>query len=117
LRHSLLAGKAVLKISRLQGRSGSTWPGHVALATDKAFIRKIISKNPHLRVVLIAGTNGKTTTTKALSHILDTNGISTITNNAGANLLNGLASTLVLKSDLSGNIPEKCLTFEVDENS
>ncbi len=117
MRHSLLAGKVVAKVSKMQGRSGSTWPGHVALKTDKAFIRKVISKNPDLKVILVAGTNGKTTTTKALCHILQTNDISVITNNAGANLLNGLASTLVLKSDLTGKIKEKVLIFEVDENS
>lgn len=117
MQHSLIAGKIVGKVSQMKGRSGSTWPGHVALKTDKAFIKKIIAKNPHLKIVLIAGTNGKTTTTKALSYILQTNKVSVITNNAGANLLNGLASTLVLKSDLTGKILEKVLIFEVDENS
>jgi len=117
MRHSIIAGKAVVKISKFQGRSGSTWPGHIALITDKAFIKKIIRRNSHLKIVLVAGTNGKTTTTKALSHLLEMNGISTITNNSGANLLNGLASILVLKSDLRGTIKEQSLIFEVDENS
>jgi len=117
MRHSLIIGKAVVKISKFQGRSGSTWPGHIALKTDRTFIKKILAKNSHLKIVLVAGTNGKTTTTKALSHLLEVNGISTITNNSGANLLNGLASILVLKSDLSGTIKEKSLVFEVDENS
>lgn len=117
MHHSLLVGKAVSQISKFQGRAGSTWPGHVALKTDRAFIKKIIAKNPHLKIVFVAGTNGKTTTTKALSHILESNNVSTITNAAGANLLNGLASTFVLKSDLSGKIKENALLFEVDENS
>jgi len=117
MRHSLIIGKAVVKISKFQGRSGSTWPGHIALKTDRAFINKILAKNSHLKIVLVAGTNGKTTTTKALSHLLKVNRISTITNNSGANLLNGLASILVLKSDLNGTIKEQSLIFEVDENS
>lgn len=117
MNHSLLTGKLVAKVAKFKGRVGSTWPGHIALKADKAFIRKAIAKNQHLKIVLVAGTNGKTTTTKALAHILDLNEVSVITNNAGANLLNGLASTLVLKSDLRGNIQEKCLIFEVDENS
>ncbi len=117
MRHTLLAGKIVGKVSQMKGRSGSTWPGHIALKTDKAFIRKIIVKNPHLKIILIAGTNGKTTTTKALTHILEASDTTVITNNSGANLLNGLASTLVLKSDLVGTISEKVLIFEVDENS
>lgn len=115
--HSLIAGKAVSKLVKLRSGSGSTWPGHIALKTDKAFIKKVLSKNPHLKIVLIAGTNGKTTTTKALAHILNENGVSSITNSAGANLLNGLASTLVLKSDILGKIKQDALLFEVDENS
>lgn len=117
MHHANITGKAVLAVSKIAGSSGSTWPGHVALKADRGFIRKIIKKNPHLKTVLIAGTNGKTTTTKALTHILNSNSISTITNQAGANLLNGLASTLVLKSDILGKIQEKTLLFEVDENS
>ncbi len=118
MHHSLIAGKLVSKASKtFKKGAGSTWPGHIALKTDKAFIRKIISKNPRLKIVLIAGTNGKTTTTKSLAHILDTNNISTITNSAGANLINGLASTLVLKSDIMGRIKERALLFEVDENT
>lgn len=116
--HSLLSGKLVSKVSKtINLGSGSTWPGHIALKADKRFIRKIIKKNLHLKIVLIAGTNGKTTTTKALAHILNANSVSTITNQTGANLLNGLASTLILKSDIFGKIKEKALLFEVDENS
>lgn len=115
--HSILLGKAVRKTSALLNRAGSTWPGHLALKTDPSIIRKIVKKNPHLKIVFIAGTNGKTTTTKALSHILSSINIESITNESGANLLNGLASTLVLKSTLSGKIKEQALLFEVDENS
>lgn len=117
MHHANIAGKAVLAVSKLTGSSGSTWPGHVALKADKMFVRKIINKNPHLKIILIAGTNGKTTATKALTHILNSNSVSAITNQAGANLLNGLASTLILKSDILGKIKEKALLFEVDENS
>ena len=115
--HSLLLGKGVLRVSKDLKRTGSTWPGHIALKSDKAFIKKIVAKNPHLKIILVAGTNGKTTTAKAISHILNSNNVTFITNNAGANLLNGLASTLVLKSNIKGQIVETALIFEVDENS
>ncbi len=115
--HSTLSGKAVITVANLLKRSGSTWPGHTALKLDPHFIRKILKKNPHIKVVLIAGTNGKTTTTKALTHILEASNISTLTNSAGANLLNGLASLLVKNVSLQGVLSHNALLFEVDENS
>lgn len=116
--HSILLGKGVLKLSKLLNLgSGSTWPGHAALKADSKIIRKVIAKNPGLKVVLIAGTNGKTTTTKALSHVLEYAGTSTLSNSAGANLLNGLASLMVKHIRLDGTLKHKALIFEVDENS
>lgn len=115
--HSLLAGKLTKKFSKLLNRSGSTWPGHIALAVDSKVIRKVLKKNPDVKVVLVAGTNGKTTTTKALTHILENNGFSTLSNQAGANLLNGLASLLAVHSNITGKLTHKAIIFEVDENS
>ena len=115
--HSLIAGKSVLSVSRLLNRSGSTWPGHITLKFDSKFIRRALSKNPGVKVVLVAGTNGKTTTTKAIAHILDSSGYETLTNQAGANLLNGLASLIVNHITLEGKLKHKALIFEVDENS
>ncbi len=115
--HSLAIGKGVLRLSKLFNRAGSTWPGHLALKTDARLIKKVLLKNPEVKVVLIAGTNGKTTTTKALAHILEVNGISTLTNTAGANLLNGLASLLVAHVTIGGTLKHKAIIFEVDENT
>lgn len=115
--HSIAVGKGVLHLSKLLNHSGSTWPGHAALKTDAGLIKKVLLKNPGVKVVLIAGTNGKTTTTKALAHILETKGISTLTNNAGANLLNGLASLLVAHVTIGGALKHKAIVFEVDENT
>lgn len=115
--HSIAVGKGVLHLSKIINRSGSTWPGHIALKTDRNLIKKVLLKNPDIKIVFIAGTNGKTTTTKALSHILSKNEISVLTNNSGANLLNGLASLLVKHINISGQLKHKALIFEVDENS
>lgn len=115
---SVLIGKFVITLIRIVlKRNASTWPGHIALSSNKNFIRQILNKNPHLKIVLIAGTNGKTTTTKAFSHILEKDGVSYITNASGANLLNGLASTLIKHASLFGKIKQDALLFEVDENS
>jgi UDP-N-acetylmuramyl tripeptide synthase len=118
MRHGVLVGKTVLKIGKAMNvGSGSTWPGHVALKIDPSLIRAVVEKNPEVKIILIAGTNGKTTTTKALSYALESSGISVLTNNAGANLLNGLASALVSGIDLNGKLRQETIIFEADENS
>ncbi len=115
---SILIGKfASLFIKTILNRNASTWPGHIALESNPDFIKDTLSKNKGLKIVFIAGTNGKTTTTKALYHILKTNRIDVVRNDSGANLLNGLASLIIKNSNLLGKINSKALLFEVDENS
>lgn len=97
--------------------SGSTWPGHIALIVNKHFIRDILSKNS-IQVILIAGTNGKTTTSKLLQFIAEKHRIHTFHNEEGANLLNGIASTIIRYANTSGKITGyTAAIFEVDENS
>lgn len=115
--HSIAIGKGVLSLSKILNRDGSTWPGHLALKADRNFIKKTLNKNSDIKIILVAGTNGKTTTTKALSHILEKSGISVLTNKSGANLLNGLASLLVKHIRITGTLHKKAIIFEVDENT
>lgn len=110
-------GKSVSLMSRLLKKGhGSTWPGHIALSANKNFIQDILKKNK-FKTILIAGTNGKTTTTKLIRTILEKSGKRVFQNESGANLLNGIASTLILNTDVSGHIPYDYAILEIDENS
>lgn len=113
----ILAGKSVFRASNILNRSGSTWPGHVALKIDSSFVKKILEKNPHLKIVLIAGTNGKTTTAKLIQEVLEDNDIKAFRNSAGANLINGVTSTLIKHASLNGKINYDAAIFEIDENT
>lgn len=107
-----------MNISRLLGKgSGSTWPGHIALSVNPYFISELSKKNPHLRIILIAGTNGKTTTSKMIATVLEKNGKSVMQNKSGANLLNGVASSFVESANLFGKITKDAAVFEIDENT
>ncbi len=111
-------GKLIALISRyLNLGHGSTWPGHVALALNKNFIKQTLSKNKHLKIILIAGTNGKTTTGKLIQTILEKSGKRVFQNQAGANLLNGIASSLLQHSNVLSTINHDFAVFEVDENT
>ncbi len=124
----ILFGKTLIKFSQLLNLgSGSTWPGHIALKLNPKFIRQILPSHPRgakPKVIIIAGTNGKTTTGKLITEILRGNNKSVIENAAGANLLNGLASTLIkgfslfsLPGSLLGRLRQGYLIFECDENA
>lgn len=114
----ILLGKIVLNISKFSNfGSGSTWPGHIALQLDSSFIKNLIKNNPNLKFILIAGTNGKTTTGKLIQNILEKDGKKVFQNKTGANLLNGIASSLILNSKLNGKINKDFAIFEIDENT
>ncbi|MBF8250167.1 MAG: hypothetical protein HW400_768 [Candidatus Levybacteria bacterium] len=100
----------------LNAGSGSTWPGHIALSINKNFIKDVL-KNSKVKIILIAGTNGKTTTGKLIQTILEKNNFRVFQNEGGANLLNGIASSLLLHSDILGALKYDFAIFEIDENT
>lgn len=114
----IFIGKAISLISKLLNLGhGSTWPGHIALSINKNFIREIIKANPQLKIILIAGTNGKTTTGKLIQTILERSGKKVFQNESGANLLNGICSTLIHQCNEVGSIYKDFGIFEIDENT
>ncbi|MBS0350959.1 MAG: Mur ligase family protein [Proteobacteria bacterium] len=96
--------------------NGSTWPGHIALRINPFFIKNLITKNK-LKIIIITGTNGKTTTASMLTHILTENGYKVFLNNSGANLLNGIASSIIITANLQGKLKSDYAIFEIDENA
>jgi lipid II isoglutaminyl synthase (glutamine-hydrolysing) len=113
---SIFLGKALIFLSsNFNLGSGSTWPGHIALKLNKNFIKETLGS--HTKVVLVAGTNGKTTTARLVTSIVREDGKTYLQNKAGANLVNGLASTLIRGSELNGKLNTDYLIFEADENA
>jgi UDP-N-acetylmuramyl tripeptide synthase len=114
----IILGKFIVFVSRaLHIGNGSTWPGHLVLFLDKKFIEKNLEANKNLRTIFIAGTNGKTTTAKLLRTILEANQKRVFQNEGGANLLNGIASSIIQHANLFGRLNFDFAIFEVDENT
>ena len=67
-------------------------------------------------VIVVVGTNGKTTTTLLLKQILSDCGYIVVHNSSGANLINGLITALLGSADLTGKISADYAILEVDEN-
>ena len=90
------AGALAGRISKALGRGrGETLSGRVILALDPQAISKLSSGRD---VVLVSGTNGKTTSTKNLATILrDFAGEGVSTSESGANMPAGIAALLAQK--------------------
>lgn len=113
----ITTGKIISKFIRLiNAGNGTTWPGHIALKLNPHFINDL-KKKSNLTVILVIGTNGKTTTTSLLSHIFTAAEKKVIQNESGANLSNGIASAFLLNSSILGDLKADIAIFEVDENA
>jgi UDP-N-acetylmuramyl tripeptide synthase len=109
-------GKAVLGARRLTRGGGSALPGLVAERIDPNMAGKLASQLPD-GVIVITGTNGKTTTTKMITAILEAQGKFVLTNRSGSNLSRGVVSALLERSAWRGRLNEDVGVFEVDEAS
>jgi UDP-N-acetylmuramyl tripeptide synthase len=107
-------GRTAGRMSRLLGRGGSAVPGLVAERLDPRTIERLAASLRH-GVVVVTGTNGKTTTTKMLVRLLTDAGRSVVTNRTGSNLARGIASALMDRAGRRGTVDADLAVFEVDE--
>ena len=121
---SILSAKFTLFLTKTILKGGTTFPGRVALKIDKNILSKV-SKG--YKVILVTGTNGKTTTTSMIYNIIKESGHPVITNNTGANLVTNLFRDQLdrygevyttLNKILEGiyNVPETTLVLNGDES-
>src|SRR5918997_5209237 len=114
---AILTARAARFASRtLRRGGGSTVPGVVARRVDPGVLAKL-SGRLRLGSAAITGTNGKTTTTRMISHILQAAGVKVVNNSTGANLVTGVTAALISDSGLSGRPAAEMGLFEVDEAS
>ena len=111
------AGTATGALSRLSGRGGgTTLPGDVARAIDPTVLRKLTGDLTEGSIV-ITGTNGKTTTARLLTTILEGMGKRVVSNRAGANLIFGATAAALRSAGPDGRLRADWGVFEIDEAS
>ncbi|MEG0310512.1 MAG: MurT ligase domain-containing protein [Eubacterium sp.] len=93
---------------------GSNLSGEKALTIDPRMVAHFKGIN-YSKVVFITGTNGKSSTTNLVTHILRDNGKTVVSNLEGANLLAGIATILAKESNLTGKLDADYFVFETDE--
>ena len=108
---------AVRRACRLLGRGATSLPGLVALRIEPGLVG-LLSGGLGRGSLVVAGTNGKTTTSALLAAALEAGGRAVLHNRAGSNMLRGIAATLCARAGLAGTLRGGAgLTglFEVDE--
>lgn len=115
----LIAALAAAKVTgaaiRRAGRGGGTAaPGLIAERIDPSLLGKIARRLPQ-GVIVVAGTNGKTTVSRMLAGILQAHGLRVAHNRSGSNLARGVASALASQADLLGNPRADVGVIESDE--
>lgn len=112
---AIVTGKVAGTLSRqLRLGGGTTLPGSLARRLAPGVLGVLAAALPH-GVVLLSGTNGKTTTSRMLADMLGASGERVLHNRAGANLIAGLTATAIANTDWRGRPRATIGLFETDE--
>ncbi len=110
---AIVLGKVVRALARLRG-GGSALPGLLVERIDPGFVRRTLAQLPY-GVAVVIGTNGKTTTTKIVTELLRSQGLTVFTNASGSNFTRGIASALLGEVSLRGALGAQIAVLELDE--
>ncbi len=111
--YTTILGKTVRSIARLRG-GGSALPGLFVEKIDSSFVPDTLAQLPH-GIVIVSGTNGKTTTTKMIVELLESQGLSVFTNRTGSNFIRGIAAALLGEVNGKGKLDKDIAVLELDE--
>lgn len=114
---ALAASKTLTGGIRLLGRGGGTaFPGMIANRIDPLILQKLASQLPE-GVAVVAGTNGKTTSSRMLANVLQASGMKVVHNRSGSNLVRGISAAFAEDAPLLRNHPASIGVVESDENA
>ena len=111
-----ILGVAVCKglhlVARLLRRGGTAMPGRYALKVCPDLLGTLAKG---VEVLVITGTNGKTTSSRIAEQAFSDAGLDYLANRSGANLLSGITTEFALHSTLTGKCRKKYAVIECDE--
>lgn len=108
---ALLLGKCASLLLRLIHRGGSL-PGAIALKICPSIFQYFHYDCP---IIVITGTNGKTSTSNMISDVCSANHKSVINNRKGDNLKEGITTCIMNHTSLLGKVHGDIMVLEVDE--
>ena len=111
---SCLVCRIVHFVLQKMGRGATTLPGRIALKVRRNVLADL-SKN--VKVIIVTGTNGKTTSCRIIEEGLKTAGKTYFINKSGANLITGITSSFIMNSTVFGKNKYEYAIVECDENA
>ena len=88
--------KGLILLGKILGKKGSSTPGIYALKICPSILKNLSSQIKN-DIIVVCGTNGKTTTNNVISSLLVSSGQKVVCNNVGANMLPGVVTAFVEK--------------------
>ncbi|MCH5320769.1 MAG: DUF1727 domain-containing protein [Eubacterium sp.] len=111
---SCLVCRIVTFILQKTGRGATTLPGRAAIKIKRNVLSDL-SRN--VKVIIVTGTNGKTTSCRIIEEGIKTAGKSYFINKSGANLITGITASFIMNSTLTGKNKMEYAIVECDENA
>lgn len=111
---SCLVCRFVTFILQKMGRGATTLPGRVALKVKRNVLTDL---SENVKVIIVTGTNGKTTSCRIIEEGLKTAGKTYFINKSGANLITGITASFIMNSTITGRNKCEYAIVECDENA
>ncbi len=114
---AVIVGRMVRFVTRLRG-GGSALPGWFALKINPRFLHDVfadVAGRDEVPVIVVTGSNGKSTTTSMIVSALESQGYAVFSNPSGGNLPQGVASAVLADVSLRGRITASAVVLELDE--
>lgn len=108
---SKFIGKTTYHVAKKCGKNATAIPGKVSLTVKSDLLAEMAKKCD--KIIVTTGSNGKTTTTTLLNHVLKGGYENVISNLGGSNMLQGVLTPFIVDSKDNYDFG----VFEVDEGS
>lgn len=111
---AIMTGKFMIMLSRLMGNQGSNFPGRLARRIYPGILTELAA-GIRGKIIIVTGTNGKTTTSNMLASILQETGARVVHNQAGANMIPGITTAFIAATSITGQRQFDYGILETDE--
>ena len=108
---SIAATRIIKALLSIVHRGGSL-PGQIGLKLDGNVLSKLKFDGV---IVMVTGTNGKTSTSNLIADLFERSGRRVISNRRGDNMRAGIATTILTHTTLGGRVKADAMVLEVDE--